>query len=370
MFSVTDEAHMRRALDLATLAMNHATPNPRVGCVIARGDQVLAEGFTQRPGEPHAEAHAIKSARAKGIDLKGSTAYVTLEPCNHFGRTPPCSEALIDAGVSRVIAAIEDPNPIVGGKGFHRLREAGIEVRVGLLEHDAREVNVGFIKRMQSGLPWVRCKVAATLDGRTGLSNGESKWITGDAARLDGHHWRARACAVLTGSGTVKHDDPQMTVRGVETMLQLRQPLRIVFDHMGELSAHAKVLQGGALVICADRVAPGLAGDVEVLQLPDGHGKIDLPKALAAIAARGVNELHVEAGARLMGPMIQAGLVDELLVYLAPKLLGMDAREMFTLPQPLKLANALQFEFHDVARFGTDVRMVLRRPAANAALIH
>jgi diaminohydroxyphosphoribosylaminopyrimidine deaminase / 5-amino-6-(5-phosphoribosylamino)uracil reductase len=361
MFSMTDEAHMRRALDLATLAMNHATPNPRVGCVIVRDGLVLAEGYTQRPGEPHAEAFAIKQARVKGIDLTGATAYVTLEPCNHFGRTPPCSEALIDAGVTRVVTAMQDPNPIVGGRGFARLREAGIEVRVGLLEHDARELNIGFLKRMATGLPWVRCKVAASLDGRTGLASGESKWITGEGARLDGHHWRARACAVLTGSGTVKHDDPMMTARGVETVLPIRQPLRIVFDHLGELNPNAKVLEHGALVFCADKIPIGLGADVEVVQFPDGHGKIDLPKALADIGSRGVNELHVEAGARLMGPLIQAELVDELLVYVAPKLLGRDAREMFSLPEPLKLDDALQFEFHDVLRLGGDVRMILRK---------
>ncbi|MGL5004209.1 MAG: bifunctional diaminohydroxyphosphoribosylaminopyrimidine deaminase/5-amino-6-(5-phosphoribosylamino)uracil reductase RibD, partial [Casimicrobium sp.] len=232
MFSTIDEKFMRRALELAALAMNHATPNPRVGCVIVRDGQVLSEGFTQRPGEPHAEAHAIKQARSKQLELSGATAYVTLEPCNHFGRTPPCTEALVEAGIKRVVAAVQDPNPIVSGRGLARLRDAGIEVRAGLLEHDAREMNIGFIKRMQTGLPWLRCKVAASLDGRTGLSNGASQWITGEAARLDGHRYRARACAVATGSGTVRHDDPLMTVRGVETVLPLRQPLRIVFDHL------------------------------------------------------------------------------------------------------------------------------------------
>jgi diaminohydroxyphosphoribosylaminopyrimidine deaminase / 5-amino-6-(5-phosphoribosylamino)uracil reductase len=361
MFNLTDEGHMRRALDLATLAMNHATPNPRVGCVIVRDGQVLSEGYTQRPGEPHAEAFAIKQARIKGVDLTGATAYVTLEPCNHFGRTPPCSEALIDAGIARLVAAMQDPNPIVGGRGFARLRDAGIEVRVGLLEHDARELNIGFLKRMATGLPWVRCKIAASVDGRTGLADGQSKWITGDTARQDGHHWRARACAILTGSGTVKHDDPMLTVRGVDTVLPLRQPMRIVFDHLGELNPDAKVLAQGALVYCAEKQPQGLGSDVEIVAMSDGFGKIDLAKAIADIGSRGVNELHVEAGARLLGPMIQAGLVDELLVYVAPKILGRDAREMFSLPAPLKLADALQFEFHDVMRIGGDVRMILRK---------
>ncbi len=353
---------MRRALELAAMAMNHATPNPRVGCVIVRDGAVITEGFTQRPGEPHAEAHAIKNARSKGVNLEGSTAYVSLEPCSHFGKTPPCTEALIGAGVTRVFAAMEDPNPMVSGTGLARLRDAGVDVRVGLLSHDAMELNIGFVKRMTTGLPWVRAKVAASMDGRTGLSNGESKWITGGEARLDGHRWRARACAILTGSGTVKHDDPQMTVRGVETVLALRQPMRIVFDHLGELNPAAKVLQGGALVYCADRVPVDLPGSVEVVQLPDAvrPGKIDLAAALQDMGARGVNELHVEAGARLSGPMVAAGLVDELLIYLAPRLLGRDAREMFSFTEPATLADAIQFDLHEVTRMGDDIRVMMR----------
>ena len=362
MFSAGDETFMRRALDVAAMAMNHATPNPRVGCVLVRDGSVIAEGFTQRPGEPHAEAHAIKNARAKGLNLEGATAYVTLEPCNHFGKTAPCTDALIGVGIQRVVAAMEDPNPMVSGTGHKRLRDAGVDVRVGLLSHDALELNIGFVKRMTTGLPWVRCKVAASIDGRTGLASGESQWITGDEARRDGHRWRARACAVLTGSGTVRHDNPQMTVRGVTTALPLRQPLRIVFDHLGELSPQAKVLQGGALVYCAEQMPAGLPDNVEVVRLPDAKqpGKIDFPAALQDLGARGVNELHVEAGARLMGPMIQAGLVDELLVYLAPKLLGRDAREMFSINEPGKLADALQFDLHEVTRIGDDVRILLR----------
>lgn len=362
MFSFADEQFMRRALELGALAMNHTTPNPRVGCVFVRDGVVLAEGYTQRPGEAHAEAQAIKDARAKGVSLIGATAYVTLEPCNHFGKTPPCTEALISVGVARVVAAMEDPNPLVSGTGFARLREAGVDVRVGLYSHDAIELNIGFVKRMTTGLPWVRCKVAASIDGRTGLSNGESQWITGEEARQDGHRWRARACAVLTGSGTVRFDDPQMTVRGVSTVLPLRQPTRIVFDHLGEVPPTAAVLRGGAIIYGSNRMPQGLGPDVELVSLPDAAnpGKIDLPAAFKDIGRRGVNELHVEAGARLMGPMIAAGLVDELLVYLAPKLLGRDAREMFSLAEPLKLADATQFDLHDVARVGEDVRIILR----------
>lgn len=362
MFSASDETFMRRALDLAAMAMNHATPNPRVGCVLVRDGVIIAEGFTQRPGEPHAEAHAIKIARSRGINLEGATAYVTLEPCNHFGKTPPCTETLIGAGIQRVVTAMEDPNPMVSGTGHTRLRDAGVDVRVGLHSHDALELNIGFVKRMTTGLPWVRCKVAASIDGRTGLANGESQWITGDDARRDGHRWRARACAVLTGSGTIRHDNPQMTVRGVTTVLPLRQPLRVVFDHLGELSPTAKVLQGGALVYCSDQMPVGLPDNVEVVRLPDAKqtGKIDLPAALQDLGARGVNELHVEAGARLMGPMVQAGLVDELLVYLAPKLLGRNAREMFSINEPGKLSDALQFDLHEVIRLGDDVRIMMR----------
>lgn len=362
MFSSADETFMRRALELAAMAMNHATPNPRVGCVLVRDGVVIAEGFTQRPGEAHAEAHAIKNARSKGVNLDGTTAYVTLEPCNHFGKTPPCTEALIGAGITRVFAAMEDPNPMVSGTGHARLRDAGVDVRVGLLSHDALELNIGFVNRMTTGLPWVRAKVAASMDGRTGLSNGESKWITGNEARLDGHRWRARACAILTGSGTVKHDDPQMTVRGVDTVLALRQPMRIVFDHLGELSPTARVLQGGALVYCADRVPTDLPGNVEVVKLPDAvqPRKIDLAAALQDIGARGVNELHVEAGARLTGPLVAAGLVDELLIYLAPRLLGRDAREMFSFNQPENLADALTFDLHEVTRIGDDIRVLMR----------
>ncbi len=361
MFSEHDERFMRRALELAARALNHATPNPRVGCVLVRDGNIVAEGFTQRPGEPHAEAHALAQARARGVDLKGASAYVTLEPCNHFGRTPPCTEALIASGVEQVIAAMEDPNPIVGGRGFERLRTAGIRVRVGLFERDAHELNIGFVKRMTEGKPWVRAKIAASLDGRTGLPNGESKWITGETARQDGHRWRARACAIATGSGTVRYDDPALTVRGVETPLPLRQPLRVVFDHIGQLEASAKALAGGALVVCGARKPVGLASDVEIISFPDGHGKIDLSAALKEIASRGVNELHLEAGARLTGPMLQQGHVDELLVYFAPKVIGSDAREMFSIPSPPKLADALSLSLHDIARFDDDIRLIYRK---------
>lgn len=372
MFAAQDEKYMQHALDLAALATNHATPNPRVGCVIVRDGQIIAEGFTQRPGESHAEAQAIKTARSRGVDLTGATAYVTLEPCSHFGRTPPCADALVNSGVNRVIVAMEDPNPMVNGKGMAKLRDAGIVVRAGLLADEARALNIGFIKRMTTGLPWVRMKVAASLDGRTGLADGQSQWITGLEARQDGHHWRARACAILTGSGTILHDDPALTVRGVETVLPLRQPLRVILDHMGKLNPKAKALHGGALVVYSGMMPVGMPPGVELISLPDGSNqnsagevKIDLNAVLKELGSRGVNELHVEAGARLMGPFLEAGLVDELLVYIAPKLLGQGAREMFALTSPKTLAEATQFELHDVKQLGEDVRLLLRKPIHN-----
>ncbi len=363
MYSPEDTAWMRQALTEAECAINHASPNPRVGCVIVREGHCLASGHTQPPGEPHAEAAALGEARRRGLDLRGATVYVTLEPCSHFGRTPPCVDALIQAGVSRVIAAIEDPNPLVSGRGLQRLREAGIDVRVGLLATEATELNIGFIKRMSTGFPWVRAKMAISLDGRTGLANGESKWITGPEARLDGHRFRARACAIATGVGTVRHDDPALTVRGLEFERPIRQPRRFIFDHLGIMPANAQVLLGGATIIAADKAPEGLPRNVQVVHFPDGRGKIDFVAAMRWLASQEVNELHLEAGARLTGPLIEAGLVDELLVYLAPKLLGVQGREMFTLPSPEHLSQVRSFDLHDLARIGDDVRMIFRTPS-------
>src|SRR5579864_892433 len=251
MFSQTDFIHMERALALAKRGMYTTDPNPRVGCVLVKNGEVIGEGFTQPAGQDHAEIRALKDARSRGHDSRGATAYVTLEPCSHFGRTPPCAHALIDAQVERVIAAMEDPNPQVSGRGLTMLRDADIEVRCGLLANEARELNIGFVSRMTRGRPWVRMKIAASLDGRTALANGRSQWITGEAARQDGHRWRARACAILTGFGTVKDDDPQLNVRGVDTP---RQPLKIIVDSKFETSPVARVLKdGNALVVGALR---------------------------------------------------------------------------------------------------------------------
>ena len=348
--------------------MGLSDPNPRVGCVIVGpGDQVLAIGHTQPAGSPHAEVMALRAARDAGHDPRGATAYVTLEPCSHHGRTPPCCDALIDAGVSKVVIAIEDPNPLVAGRGIARLRAAGIVVEVvgGEWGAASRELNIGFFSRMQRGRPWVRMKVAASLDGRTALDSGASQWITGEAARADGHAWRKRAGAVLTGIGTVRDDDPRLDVRLVATA---RQPLRVVVDSRLEISPAARVLQppGAALVYTtSDDVAraAALASDtVEVARAPaDAGGKTDLAALLDDLARREVNELHVEAGEKLNGSLLRAGLVDELLVYIAPRLLG-PGRGIAAIGPLASLADSLDFEIVDVERVGPDLRLRLRPP--------
>jgi len=291
---------MRRALDLAARAMNHATPNPRVGCVIAREGRILAKA-SRRPRVQPRRDRALLDARRNGHDLHGATAYVSLEPCSHFGRTPPCVTALIEARLARVVAAVEDPNPQVAGRGLEALRAGGIDVRCGLLEAEATEMNIGFFSRMNRGRPWVRVKIAASLDGRTALYNGVSQWITSDAARADSHAWRARACAILTGIGTVAADNPQLNVRLVQTT---RQPLKVLVDSRLDVDPQAKLFDGSAvLVACAvddpERVARLREVGVEVVTLPNEQGKVDLPALLKELARRGINEVHAEAGFKL-----------------------------------------------------------------------
>jgi diaminohydroxyphosphoribosylaminopyrimidine deaminase/5-amino-6-(5-phosphoribosylamino)uracil reductase len=361
MFSEQDFSYMRRALALAERAMFTTTPNPRVGCVIVQDGRIIGEGFTQPAGQDHAEVQAMKDARTRGESVRGATAYVTLEPCSHYGRTPPCAKGLIDAGVKRVIAAMEDPNPLVAGRGLSLLRDAGIEVRCGLLEHEARDMNIGFVARMTRGTPWVRMKVAASLDGKTALHNGVSQWLTGPAARADGHAWRARACAILTGIGTVREDDPSLTVREVETT---RQPLRIVVDSRLEISPTAKVLaNGNALVVCAngDPARASRLRDlgVEVLDLPNPNGKVELSALLRALGERQLNELHVEAGYKLNGSLLREHCVDELLTYLAPCIVG-DAQGMFHLPALTSLDDKLALKFTDVRMIEGDLRVMAR----------
>jgi diaminohydroxyphosphoribosylaminopyrimidine deaminase/5-amino-6-(5-phosphoribosylamino)uracil reductase len=354
-FSNEDQRHMTRALELARLGLYTTTPNPRVGCVLVREGVVVGEGWHARAGEPHAEVHAL---RAAGERARGATAYVTLEPCAHYGRTPPCCEALIEAGVARVVAAMQDPNPLVGGRGLAALSAVGIAVDCGLLEDEARELNIGFVSRMTRGTPWVRLKVAASLDGRTALANGQSQWITSAQARADGHAWRARACAMLTGIGTVKDDNPQLTVREVETT---RQPLRVLVDSRLEVSPGARVVGPGTLIFAAavheTRAAPLRAKGCEMLVLPNAHGKVELPDLLKELARRGVNEVHVEAGYKLNGSLLQEGLVDELLVYLAPSVLGGSAMGMFHLPELQTLSGRRQLEFVETTRVGADIRI-------------
>jgi len=361
MFTPADHDFMERALQLAALGLTTATPNPRVGCVVVRDNAIVGEGWHRRAGEPHAEALALAQA---GERAHGATAYITLEPCNHHGRTPPCVDALIEARVARVVAAMEDPNPSVNGEGLERLRTAGIDVRCGLLQQEARELNIGFVSRMVHNRPWVRLKVAASLDGRTALPDGRSQWITGEAARTDGHAWRARACAILTGIGTVRDDNPQLTVRHVQTS---RQPLRVLVDSRFEVDPAARILEGGStLVVCAideaqrvSRTAQLEEQGCEVITLPDARGKVDLPALMRELGRRGINELHVEAGYRLNGSLLREDCVDELLVYMAPALLG-NAMGLADLAPPGSLDDRLVLRWQSVDRVGDDLRLLAR----------
>ena len=352
---------MALALELAARGMYSTAPNPRVGCVIVRGGEVIGMGHTQPAGQAHAEIMAMRDAQERGHDVRGATAYVTLEPCNHHGRTPPCSDALVRAGLGRVVAAITDPNPLVAGQGMARLAAAGIEASSGLLADQAYELNIGFFSRMQRKRPWVRMKSAASLDGMTALHSGESQWITGPEARADGHAWRARACAILTGIGTVKADDPQLNVRALDTP---RQPRRIVVDSKLEISLDAKVLSGGgtwivAAVGNAGKEAALAAAGNEVILLPNAEGKVDLQALMLELGRREINELHVEAGSKLNGSLIREGCVDELLVYIAPCLIG-DAQGMFALAAPERLAAKITLKFHEVRQVGEDLRILAR----------
>jgi len=369
LFTDDDRRHMARALALAERGLYSTTPNPRVGCVIVDDGEVIGEGWHVRPGEAHAEVAALADARAKGHDPRGATLYVTLEPCNNHGRTPPCVDAVLASGVARVVVALHDPNPAQGG-GADRLRHAGVQVDSGLLEAEASALNVGFVSRMTRGRPWVRTKLAASLDGRTALASGESRWITGSAARADGHAWRARACAILTGVGTVLHDDPQLTVRDVATT---RQPLRVIVDRHADTPTGARVLAGDrALIVTAGPRNDRWPATTETLPLPDGAGRVDLEAMLRALAGRGINEVHVEAGAKLNGALLQAGLIDEMLIYIAASVIGDPARGMFELANPLaSLARRVDLAWTSVDRIGEDLRIVarVRGPARGATAV-
>jgi diaminohydroxyphosphoribosylaminopyrimidine deaminase / 5-amino-6-(5-phosphoribosylamino)uracil reductase len=358
LFTPQDREHMARALALAARAMYTTTPNPRVGCVIVKDGIVIGEGFHVRPGEAHAEVNALADARARGHDPSGAALYVTLEPCNAQGRTPPCVDAVIQAGIARVVVAMRDPNPRQANGG-DRLAAAGIPVDFGLLEAQARELNPGFVSRMTRGRPWVRVKLAASLDGRTALAGGESQWITGAPARADGHAWRARACAILTGIGTVLQDDPQLTARAVETP---RQPLRVVVDRHAQTPASARVLADtNALIVTAGARNAVWPPELEVMVLADANGRVDLVAMMQALAARGINEVHVEAGAKLTGALLDAQLIDEMLLYMAPTLIGDPARGMFERGAPLTmLSESTRIAWHSVEHIGEDLRVIAR----------
>jgi diaminohydroxyphosphoribosylaminopyrimidine deaminase/5-amino-6-(5-phosphoribosylamino)uracil reductase len=357
------EALMHDAMLLAGEAVGLSEPNPRVGCVITTAEgRVIGRGHTQQAGGPHAEVMALRDAAGHGEDVRGATAHVTLEPCAHHGRTPPCCEALVAAGIARVVMAIQDPNPLVAGQGAARLRAAGIEVVEGSLGEASRELNIGFFSRMQRGRPWLRLKAAVSLDGRTALANGVSQWITGEAARSDGHAWRKRAGAVLTGVGTVLEDDPRLDVRLVPTV---HQPLRVIVDSRLDTPPAARILDapGSVLLYAAQpeeqRSMALQARGARIAFVPGANGKVNLPAMLSDLAARGVNELHVEAGHKLNGSFVREGLVDEFLIYVAPKLLG-QGRELAAFGPLTALDQAVQLRFVDVMSVGSDLRIVAR----------
>lgn len=362
-FTDTDARYMARALQLARRGLYTTDPNPRVGCVIVKDDKIVAEGWHMRAGEPHAEVNALKVA---GMHAHGATVYVTLEPCCHHGRTPPCTDALLNVGVRRVVVAMRDPNPQVAGKGCAALESRGVRVDIGLMEGQAKELNPGFIARMQRGRPFVRIKLAASLDGRTALAGGESKWITGEPARADVQKWRARSSAILTGISTVLADDPRMTVRD-QTIGDIgRQPLRVVLDGHLRMSPAANMLRqpGTTLVVAAadeNKNAAALrAAGAEIVFLASDDGHIDLKALLEHLAARQVNELLVEAGATLCGALLKERLVDELVFYYAPYLLGSEERGMFQMPPLARMDERLSLEVIDTRSIGRDLRIVAR----------
>ena len=368
MYTAVDHQWMAEALAEAHKALYLANPNPRVGCVIVKDGQVIGRGFTQQVGGPHAEIQALADTKLNGFDPKDSNIYVTLEPCNHTGRTPPCVDALLTAKPAKVIVAMVDPNPLVAGKGLERLKAAGIEVRCGLMESEAQALNRGFVSRMTRGLPWVRLKIAASLDGKTALPNGQSQWITGSLARADGHHWRAQACAIVTGVGTVKEDNPTLNVREVETQ---RQPWRIIIDSKLETPLDAKILnnssESGVMIVCAkisdsdtqEKVKILESRGIEVLTMSNEFGKVDLPKLFAYLAQeRHMNEIHIEAGFKLNGSMLREDCVDELLLYYAPFFMGEGIGMANTTPLD-SLQSRQDWKMIDQSLVGSDLRLRL-----------
>lgn len=359
-FSAQDHAYMARALRLAERGLYSTTPNPRVGCVIVKDGQVIGEGWHQKAGEPHAEINALMQAGPASL---GSTVYVTLEPCSHHGRTPPCADALIGAGVAKVIAGMQDPNPNVSGQGLARLKAAGIAVEHGLLAMQAHDLNAGFVKRMVLGHPYVRVKTASSLDGKTALSSGESKWITGEAARADAHRLRARSCAILTGVNTVLADNPQLNVRNIETT---RQPIKVIVDSTLRTPPDALILQGAkTLIACTEpdtkKAAALEAAGAEILCLPGADGRVNLHALFSRLAQKGINEVMTEVGARLNGALLAAGLADEWVQYLAPCLLGSNAKPLFDLTEPDSMQARINWKLVDQRMIGADLRLIWRK---------
>ena len=359
MFSSDDHAYMSQALQLAEKGLYSTSPNPRVGCVIVRDGKIVGSGWHVKTGQPHAEINALNIA---GGAAQGATVYLTLEPCSHYGRTHPCAEALIKAKVAKVIIAMQDPNPLVAGKGTSLLKQSGINVLVGLMGEWAKDLNVGFVSRMTNNRPWVRMKIAASLDGKTALNNGVSQWITGEAARHDGHRLRARSCAVLTGIGTVLEDDPQLSVRFIETP---RQPLRIIIDSRLKIPTTARVLRGeGELIFTTtdnkERISALKEVGARPIILPNEKGKIDLAGLMQILADFEINELLVEAGNRLSSAFISEGLVDELIIYLAPHLIGNRAMGMLQLPELTDLSEKYNLKIKDLRMVGEDIRIMSR----------
>ncbi len=362
---------MARAIQLARLGLYTTDPNPRVGCVLVRNGEVVGEGYHRRAGEPHAERNAIAAA---GTSAKGATAYVTLEPCCHHGRTPPCTDALLEAGVARVVIATDDPNPLVHGRGIGRMRAAGIEVRTGVMEQAARALNPGFERRMRTGLPFVRCKLAASLDGRTAMASGESRWITSEAARRDVQWLRARSSAIVTGIGTVLADDPSMNVRVDPSEISAltpdeppRQPLRVVVDSALRMPSDARMLAlpGATLIATRDQCPTDIAritsAGAEVQVVPaDSDGRVDLWTLMRYLGSREINEVLIEAGPSLAGAAVRAGLVDEIVLYLAPHLMGDAARPLFRLPGLECMDQRIPLSVAQVRQVGPDLRVTLR----------
>ena len=356
-----DQDFMRRALQLARNGLYTTHPNPRVGCVLVKDDTIVGEGWHRRTGEPHAEIHALHAA---GDQARGATAYITLEPCCHHGRTPPCTNALLAAGIGRVVVAMEDPSASVAGNGLAQLRATGVTVETGMLEHEARDLNPGFILRMTEGRPWVRCKLAMSLDGRTALASGESQWITGIEARHDVHKLRATSSAIMTGVGTILADNPSLNVRLGEA--SVRQPLRVVLDSELKTPAQAKILAlpGDVLIMTAvsdaERQARLQAAGADVIILPRTDIGLDLHAVLMELARRQINEVHLECGATLAGAMLQAGLLDELIIYMAPLLLGDSARGLFHLPDIQHMHERISLTIIDIRPIGQDWRITAR----------